>query len=436
MSRAIFFSWQLDTPSEIGRDFIEGALAQAIRELSEEFSVNPASREEGTLTIDRDTKDVAGTPPIVDTIFRKIDAAGAFLVDLTFVGKRLDGRPTPNPNVLLEYGWALRSRGYERIICVMNTAYGKPTDKNVPFNMKHLRKPFQYRLKDATNSAEIDEVRSGLVRDLKIALSTMSRSGTFADPTSSPPEPPRFVPARPVDGQARFRKHKDPIGVLDSRYALPTAGQVMLADGPALWLRVMPDVQLDQLWSISELRHEMSRSGPIYPPGYFTAWTHVRGADGFGVIPHASNDMTVVPAVSFVFQTGEIWSIFTGPRGLTTDVGFLNPERMLTTCFVGFVRFMRDGLKIPLPYRWIAGIEGINGKGMERVGRPGYPFPGGYMGPCQREMVSDSGLLKEGDKVQLALKAFFQELYDACGERREDYMDAPLLAVPDTAGPP
>jgi hypothetical protein len=38
----------------------------------------------------------------VDTIFRKIDGTAIFVPDLTFVGKRADGRPTPNPNVLIE----------------------------------------------------------------------------------------------------------------------------------------------------------------------------------------------------------------------------------------------------------------------------------------------------------------------------------------------
>jgi hypothetical protein len=42
-------------------------------------------------------------PPIFDTILKKIDGAGIFLADVTFVGTRLDGSPTPNPNVLIEY---------------------------------------------------------------------------------------------------------------------------------------------------------------------------------------------------------------------------------------------------------------------------------------------------------------------------------------------
>jgi hypothetical protein len=91
--------------------------------------------------VDRDTQGVPGVPPIVDTIFHKIDSATIFVPDLTFVGKRIDRRPTPNPNVLVEYGWALKSLRYTRIIPVMNVAFGEPTPETMPFDMRHLRHP-------------------------------------------------------------------------------------------------------------------------------------------------------------------------------------------------------------------------------------------------------------------------------------------------------
>jgi hypothetical protein len=77
--------------------------------------------------VDRDTQGVPGVPPIVDTIFDKIDGATIFVPDLTFVAKRIDGRPTPNHNVLVEYGWALKALRYARIVPVMNLAFGQPT---------------------------------------------------------------------------------------------------------------------------------------------------------------------------------------------------------------------------------------------------------------------------------------------------------------------
>ena len=138
-----FFSWQRDTSTTEGRNFVERALESAIAVVAADLTLQEAVRE--GLEIDRDTMGVAGHPPIVETIFRKIEAAAVFVPDLTFVGRRLDGRPMPNPNVLIEYGYALRSLSHSRIVAVMNSAHGRP-DEDMPFNMKHLRWPLIYKL--------------------------------------------------------------------------------------------------------------------------------------------------------------------------------------------------------------------------------------------------------------------------------------------------
>src|SRR5271168_3534317 len=104
MSSTVFFSWQADTPTRENRNFIERALDRAARRIGDDTTIEKATRE---LAVDRDTKGVPGSPPIVETIFSKIDQASIFVPDLTFIGTRADGRKTPNPNVLIEYGWAL-----------------------------------------------------------------------------------------------------------------------------------------------------------------------------------------------------------------------------------------------------------------------------------------------------------------------------------------
>jgi hypothetical protein len=132
MPNIIFFSWQADTQTNVGRNFIERALERAADRIGGDANVEEAVRD---LSVDRDTKDVPGSPPIVDTILWKIDNAAVFVPDLTFIGDRLDGRRTPNPNVLIEYGWALKSLGHGRIVPVMNSAFGKPTSEAMPFNL-------------------------------------------------------------------------------------------------------------------------------------------------------------------------------------------------------------------------------------------------------------------------------------------------------------
>ncbi len=89
----VFYSWQMDRPSKLCRDFIGRALEEAVVLLA---------AERISLHIDSDTKDVPGTPAITDTILGKIRDCDLFLADMTYVaaGDKL----LPNPNVMGEYG--------------------------------------------------------------------------------------------------------------------------------------------------------------------------------------------------------------------------------------------------------------------------------------------------------------------------------------------
>jgi hypothetical protein len=114
MPSTVFFSWQADTETKVGRNFIERALERATARIGGDANVEEAVRD---LSVDRDTKDVPGSPPIVDTIFRKSDSAAVFVPDLTFVGDRLDGRRTPNPNASPASGPTSRSHEPKRTGC-------------------------------------------------------------------------------------------------------------------------------------------------------------------------------------------------------------------------------------------------------------------------------------------------------------------------------
>src|SRR4051794_27181576 len=115
MQISIFYSWQKDSPKETNTDLIEAAARLAAERIkaSADVVVEPV--------IDRDTQDVPGSPAIAQTILEKIDQCSLFLCDVTFVGKSTRrGHSTPNPNVLIELGYAVARKGWEQIICVMN----------------------------------------------------------------------------------------------------------------------------------------------------------------------------------------------------------------------------------------------------------------------------------------------------------------------------
>jgi hypothetical protein len=137
MSQTIFYSWQSDLPNKTNRSFIEQAINKAIQQISTDTALENADRPETEedLELDKDTKGVTGSPPIADTIFEKIEQATVFVPDLTFVGSS-DKRQFPNPNVLIEYGYALKVLGHSRIIPIMNEAYGEVNGSSLPFDMK------------------------------------------------------------------------------------------------------------------------------------------------------------------------------------------------------------------------------------------------------------------------------------------------------------
>ena len=125
----VFYSWQSDHPSKTNRGLIQDALERAAKKLraDDSLSVDPV--------IDRDTQGVAGSPDIHAAILGKLRNCDAAVFDVSFVhaGTRLH----PNPNVLIELGFALGTIGWERIILVMNDRHGEV--EKLPFDIRGKR---------------------------------------------------------------------------------------------------------------------------------------------------------------------------------------------------------------------------------------------------------------------------------------------------------
>ena len=80
---------------------------------------------------------MAGAPDIASTIFAKITASDVFVADVSIIARPKIGRPTPNPNVLIELGYALRGLGHEKVVLVFNRSFGKIEE--LPFDLKMRR---------------------------------------------------------------------------------------------------------------------------------------------------------------------------------------------------------------------------------------------------------------------------------------------------------
>jgi len=150
MQKNLFYSWQSDLPNNKNRSFIEDCIKIAVKSLKNE-------NLHLEVAIDRDTKDVSGTPDIASTIFTKIEGASAFIADISFINPDSQGKKTPNPNVLVELGYAAKSIGWGNIICVFNEEFGKIEE--LPFDLR-FRRPLSYRIKNQQNKSQDRKVLS------------------------------------------------------------------------------------------------------------------------------------------------------------------------------------------------------------------------------------------------------------------------------------
>ena len=120
----IFYSWQSNLPSKTNRSFIETAILHAIKNIN--------SDERFYTILDRDTKYEMGSPDIFETILYKINHCKFFICDVSFVNSKM-----PNPNVLIELGYAIKTLGWQKIICLFNKSTGTLAD--LPFDINHNR---------------------------------------------------------------------------------------------------------------------------------------------------------------------------------------------------------------------------------------------------------------------------------------------------------
>lgn len=171
MEFTIFYAWQSDTDAEVNRFFIRDALKRAIQMLRTDATVTERP------ALDHDTRGVAGTPDIFTTILEKIGSCGIFLGDVTPVASTTgrDGKQKriPNPNVMLEAGYAFSRVGDRRVLLILNDAIGTPDE--LPFDLSRRRWPLTYTMAPGNAPTKADE--KALAEKLRTAIRAVIESG-------------------------------------------------------------------------------------------------------------------------------------------------------------------------------------------------------------------------------------------------------------------
>jgi hypothetical protein len=141
----VFYSWQSDIPNNINRSLIQKAIQEAIEELNKENN--------WVLYIDSDTRGTCGSPDIATTILHKIDNSSVFIADVSSIIKT-DNKLIPNPNVMFELGYAIKSISSSKIIMIFNEFTGNISD--IPFDLGLKRQiVYKYSKNESEDRKEI-----------------------------------------------------------------------------------------------------------------------------------------------------------------------------------------------------------------------------------------------------------------------------------------
>lgn len=158
----IFYSWQSDLPGGQTRGLIQESIKDAVKLL----------RDTVDIEADRDTQGQFGSPDIAQTIFSKIDSCDIFIADISAICQYpvvvKEGKPTgkvklmPNPNVMIELGYATQVIGWENVICILNVDYGEL--ENMPFDIVN-RRLTPYSLKGGQSKGNVKKHLRGIIQE-------------------------------------------------------------------------------------------------------------------------------------------------------------------------------------------------------------------------------------------------------------------------------
>lgn len=419
MAISVFYAWQSDTPEIVNRAFIREALKRAINKIGEDPDIEEA------LSFDQDTQGLPGIPSIADAILQKINHCGIFVADLTFVASTPKKKKISNPNVLIELGYAMKAVGFDRIITVLNQAYGDP--RELPFDLQHRRWPLLYRLKENVDPKTREEKMADLVGRFEVALRGILESGAIS---TSEVSSSAFEPAIPRWKESSFLADGEKLVTLRDRDSDETQ-DVIWKNGPQMFLRLYPlrkgknftTKQLDRaVWDAENLPLIMG----VGLHGLELVW---RPNDLGYVILNGSARKDGEPLiVTQIFENGEIWAIdnyyLRQNRG-KNGKGFipLDFEERLERALSRALNFSSTGLQASPPFKFKVGMVAVQDY-------PIYIPPQRNLysrveGSCSKDDIySDEGLIEDPNaSAHEALLPFFIRVWETCNLDRPEWLE-------------
>lgn len=140
----VFYCWQSDLPYSHNKEYI--------RELLDNIEKSPEA-DQHNIAIVEATSHMIGSPNITHELLEKIQNSDIFVCDASIINSQQEDqkiKKVPNPNVMVELGFAISSLGWDRIIMMFNEKYGSLTQ--LPFDLQKHRTT----LYDSDSSDKLD----------------------------------------------------------------------------------------------------------------------------------------------------------------------------------------------------------------------------------------------------------------------------------------
>jgi len=160
----IFFSWQSDITQN--RAILQKAIRMALQDF-EDHELETA------------TRDMVGSVDIARTVLDKIDNADMLIADVSIVNNDTESeRRMPNPNVMYELGYGVKSLGEANIVLVANKDI--TSDKDLPFDIRNRRTVYvsfsdedavaqiSYAIKEAINNSSVIVSKSPVLPEVSL----------------------------------------------------------------------------------------------------------------------------------------------------------------------------------------------------------------------------------------------------------------------------
>jgi hypothetical protein len=159
----LFYSWQSDIDKDTNLNAIRNSLRLCCTEVENQIPNLNINLEEAT-------SNLPGSPNIPYSIIEKISNSDIFVCDITTINSECicNVKRTPNPNVLIELGFAISTLGWNRIILLYNTNYGKFPD-DLPFDIDRHRAT-NYAVSNKADKQGKDKLTETLIIAVKLII--------------------------------------------------------------------------------------------------------------------------------------------------------------------------------------------------------------------------------------------------------------------------